>query len=228
MLLGLFSDVHNNVRDLERVLAYFQSRSVDAYLQLGDLGVEPLRLLDGLPVRHVFGNWEVSGLPSHPNGRWLDIATWPAHLIGPGWIASHATPAFPSACNTTATTQQYMRLHQPRWMQLFPSLLHDASAVWSALAEMEVGDRRVAFHGHTHVQAVQQLGHDNNLRRLQTPLIDLPPGTRTLVGIGSVGVPRDGPHPACTLFDAEAWQVELITLAGNTPSRQSSSQSKSQ
>ncbi|MCO6453110.1 MAG: metallophosphoesterase family protein [Caldilineales bacterium] len=212
MLLAIFSDVHGNTQVLERALAYFQARGVDGYLQLGDLGQEPLTLLEGLPVRHAFGNWEVSSLPNL-SARWRQkVADWPALIEGEGWVASHATPAFPAACNTTQATFDYMNTHHPRWMQLFPSLLHDEQTIWAAFAELEAQDRLVAFHGHTHVQAVQRFWQDNRLVRLSGPKIDLPPGTRTLVGVGSLGVPRDGRHPRCVLFDTAAMQIELLAL----------------
>ena len=40
-IIAIFSDVHSNTRDLERTLTYLETRTVQAYLQLGDLGVEP-------------------------------------------------------------------------------------------------------------------------------------------------------------------------------------------
>lgn len=216
MLLALISDVHNNVRDLERTLAYLQRRGAEGYLQLGDLGTDPLRLLDeppgSLPVQHVFGNWEVSGLPPNPVGRWAEIAAWPGLLTGPTWLASHASPVLPDGCRTTLATRQYMTIQRVRWGQVFPSLLHDKQAVAAALAHLEATNRLVAFHGHTHVQAVQQLGTDGRLRRLGTSSIHLPPETRTLVGIGSVGVPRDGLQPRCALFDPQAGEIELVTV----------------
>lgn len=212
MLLALISDVHNNVRDLDRSLRYLQGRGVDGYLQLGDLGVDPLRLLDGLPVQHIFGNWEVSGLPAQPSGRWAEIAAWPARLAGPAWLAAHASPVLPEGCTSTLATRQYMTSQQLRWMQVFPSLLHDRRAIDAAFAYLAATNSLVAFHGHTHVQAVQQLGPDGSLRRLAEPLFSLPPGTRTLVGVGSIGVPRDGLNPRCVLYDTSLAEVELITI----------------
>ncbi len=216
MLLALISDVHNNVRDLERTLSYLQRRSAEGYLQLGDLGADALRLLDelsgNLPIQHVFGNWEVSGLPLNPVGRWAEIAAWPGLLTGPTWLASHASPVLPDDCGTTLATRQYMTTQRLRWGQVFPSLLHDKRAVAAALAQLEATNRLVAFHGHTHVQAVQQLSPDGRLRRLATSSIHLPPESRTLVGIGSVGVPRDGLHPRCALFDPQASEIELVTI----------------
>ena len=211
-LYAIFSDVHNEVRNLERVLAYLAGRQVDAYLQLGDLGARPLPLLDDLPIQHTFGNWEVSQLHKFPPERQPAVAAWPARLTGPGWIASHASPVFPPECSDLAATQRYMARHRPRWMQLFPSLLHDENAVWAAFAELGAQERRVAFHGHTHVQAVQQLDGDNRLRRLQGPIIRLAPDALTLVGVGSAGVPRDGNALRCVLFDDQTFEIELLAI----------------
>lgn len=211
-LFAIFSDVHGNVRNLEYALSYLQSRGVDRYLQLGDLGAEPLPILDGLPVRHTFGNWEVSSLSLFPPERQPSVAAWPALIAGETWVASHATPSFPAQCVDLASTQRFMAENSPRWMQLFPSLLHDDSAVWSAIGTLEAQDKRVAFHGHTHVQAVQRFDQDNRLQRISGPIVDFPPGTRTLIGVGSVGVPRDGDALRCALFDTEADQVELLAI----------------
>ncbi len=209
-IYAILSDIHNKTSHLETVLAYLAGRQVDAYLQLGDLGPRPLPLLDSLPARHVFGNWEVSQLRKFSPKRQPEVATWPAQLTGPGWIASHASPVFPPECTDLTATRRYMAQHRPRWMQLFPSLLHDEKAIWAAFAELGVQKRRVAFHGHTHVQAVQQLDADNVHRRLKGPIIPLAPDALTLVGVGSAGVPRDGAALRCVLFDDEAWEIELV------------------
>ncbi len=209
---AIFSDVHHRSDRLHQVLDYLATRPVDLYLQLGDLGSDPLPLLDSLPVRHVFGNWEVSQLLSFPPERREQVAAWPARLLGSGWIACHASPVFPPECTDLAATRRYMAQHRPRWMQLFPSLLHDEKAIWAAFAELATQGRRVAFHGHTHVQAVQQLGADNSYRRLEGPIIHLAPDALTLVGVGSAGVPRDGNALRCVLFDDEAWEVELVGI----------------
>ncbi len=211
-LYAIFSDVHNRADRLERALAYLESRGVDLYLQLGDLGPKPLPLLDALPVRHVFGNWEVSQLHRFPPERQAEIAAWPAQWAGEGWLAAHASPVFPRECTDLAATQRYMAEHHPRWMQLFPSLLHNEKAIWDAFASLAEQGRRVFFHGHTHVQAVQQLDPDNRYRRLTGPLIHLYPQALTLVGVGSVGVPRDGNAIRCVLFDDQTWQVELLGI----------------
>ncbi len=211
-IYAIFSDVHHRRDRLERVLAYLSTRQVDRYLQLGDLGVAPLSLLDGLPISHAFGNWEVSQLHQFPQERQSEIAAWPARISGPGWMAAHASPVFPSECTDLAATQRYMARHRPRWMQLFPSLLHDEKAVWEAFAELAAQGRRVFFHGHTHVQAVQQLDPNNRYRRLQGPIIQLHPQALTLIGVGSAGVPRDGNALRCVLFDDENWEVELIGI----------------
>lgn len=212
MLLALLSDVHGNTRALAHTLDYLAGRGVDLYLQLGDLGPEPLPLFAVLPARHIFGNWEVSGLDQFPPALRPQVAQWPALESGDAWVATHATPAFPSACDTLAATRRYMQAHRPRWMQLFPSLLHDEAAIWAALAALEAQDRLVAFHGHTHVQAVQRLQEDSRLVRMAGPHITLPPGTRTLVGVGSIGVPRDGNRSRCVLFDTAAREIELISV----------------
>ena len=209
-IYAIFSDVHNRVDRLERLLTYLTSRDIDVYLQLGDLGPKPLPLLDDLPIRHTFGNWEVSQLHRFPPERQPEIATWPAQLGGTGWLAAHASPVFPRECTDLAATQRYMATHRPRWMQLFPSLLHDEKAIWEAFAELATQSRRVFFHGHTHVQAVQQLDPDNQYRRLQGPIIRLHPHALTLVGVGSAGVPRDGTALRCVLFDDATWEVELV------------------
>ncbi len=211
-IYAIFSDVHHRRDRLERVLAYLSTREVDRYLQLGDLGVTPLSLLDDLPISHAFGNWEVSQLHKFPPKRQPEIASWPARLSGAGWMAAHASPVFPSECTDLAATQRYMAQHRPRWMQLFPSLLHDEKAVWEAFAELAAQGRRVFFHGHTHVQAVQQLDPNNRYRRLQGPIIRLHPQALTLIGVGSAGVPRDGNALRCVLFDDENWEVELIGI----------------
>ncbi len=214
---AIFSDIHNHTERLARVLHHLAALQIDGYLQLGDLGADALSLLDHLPIRHTFGNWEVSQLHQFPPERQSEIAAWPAQLAGDGWIASHASPVFPPECIDLAATRRYMARHRPRWMQLFPSLLHDENAVWAAFAELASRGCRVAFHGHTHVQTVQQLDADNAFRRLEGPIISLAPGTLTLVGVGSAGAPRDGNALRCVIFDDDAFEVALLAISDLSP-----------
>lgn len=57
MEIGILSDTHNNLRNLQKALAVFKSRGIETLIHCGDLtSVEIARALDGFRVICVLGN----------------------------------------------------------------------------------------------------------------------------------------------------------------------------
>ncbi len=215
MLTAIFADLHDNHAALAAVLDDAAAQHADRLIFLGDAGRTP-RILAALQVRKipcVYGNWEVSGLRhlTGPLAQW--VAEWPAILRARAAVYCHATPDMPPTLSTTAAAAEWMKPGMS-WSALFPRLHQNEDAVWNALAWMESENVSVAFHGHTHVQMVWTWELATNHLRQSTTLvrIRLAPGTRTIVGVGSAGVPEDGPWPRYALYDDVAGIVLLRTV----------------
>jgi predicted phosphodiesterase len=215
MRTAIFADLHDNYTGLTTVLDDATDQKVDRFVFLGDAGHQP-RILAALQVRKipcVYGNWEVSGLRRFPEALAEWVGAWPAILHEDGIVYCHASPDMPAALPTTAVAADWMKPGMS-WSALFPRLHQNTNAVWNALAWMETHDVTIAFHGHTHVQmvwvwelATNQLRSFASLERVR-----LAPGTRTIVGVGSAGVPEDGPWPRYAIYDDDARIVLMRCL----------------
>lgn len=215
MRTAIFADLHDNYAGLTAVLDDAAAQQADRTIFLGDAGHSP-RMLAALQVRRlpcVYGNWEVSGLRRwHENlANW--VSAWPALIREGGAVYCHATPDMPAALATAGATAAWMRPGMS-WSSIFPRLHQNMDALWNALAWMETAGVSVAFHGHTHVQMVWVWEVATNQLRSFTNLtqVRLAPGTRTIIGVGSAGVPEDGPWPRYAIYDDAAATVLLRTL----------------
>ena len=225
----IFSDVHDNLTSLERLLALGKDLAADRLVCLGDVGHHPalFDLLAEHGVACVFGNWEVSGLRRMAAARAAQVAQWPATLRRETALFCHATPDMDPAHATAASTAAAMQRQDLGWSAIFPRLDRNEDARWSALAALEAADLRVAFHGHTHVQVAWawQPAADGRrqIRRIlpagEVTEICLAPGApdapaRYLIGVGSIGAPDDGPWPRFAVYDEGTQAVTLHRLAG--------------
>lgn len=215
MRTAIFADLHDNYAGLTAVLDDAAAHEVDRTFFLGDAGHTP-RILAALQARKipcVYGNWEVSGLRRWNQNLAAWVSSWPAMLREGGAVYCHASPDMPAALATAAAAAAWMKPGMS-WSTLFPRLHQNTDAVWNALAWMESAGVTVAFHGHTHVQMVWVWELATNHLRSYTNLAQarLAPGTRTIIGVGSAGVPEDGPWPRYAIYDDAVNVVQLRRL----------------
>ena len=212
MRTAIFADLHDQYAGLTTVLDDAARQKTDRCIFLGDAGHTP-RLLAALQVRKipcVYGNWEVSGLHRLNAALAAWVGDWPALLRDGDAVYCHATPDMAPTLATASAMAAWM---QPgmSWSAVFPRLHQDVDAVWRAFAWMEHTGAAVVFHGHTHVQMVWVWEPATNKLRSFTnqERVLLIPGTRTLVGVGSAGVPEDGPWPRYAIYDDKTRSVQL-------------------
>ncbi len=225
----IFSDIHDNLASLERLLALRADLAVQRLVCLGDVGRHPylFELLAEEQIDCTFGNWEVSGLERMAPDLAATVGAWPATLHQGDALFCHATPDMQPDWATTQAVVEIRRAQRTSWHTFFPRLDRDDDARWSAFAALEMADVRVAFHGHTHVQlAWGWLPGESGKRSLhrlppKAPITPIPigPGTadapaRYLIGVGSLGAPEDGPWPRFAVWDDEARVVELHRVVG--------------
>lgn len=61
MIIGILSDTHNNLKNLQKALDIFRSRGIQTLFHCGDLtGVEVARAMEGFQVICVLGNVDVA------------------------------------------------------------------------------------------------------------------------------------------------------------------------
>ena len=164
MRYAIFSDIHNHTEALRAVLNDAKSKQVDAYLCLGDIGVDScVNLVRGVGADTVFGNWEVSGWRSlsTANQRWT-LALPPMRKYDQFWV-SHAAPTWPE---TVTSLEEYHRVrHRVGASRVFPYYLSVSDGLWQAFTELLTGGAPLLFHGHTHRQMVWVFTDDNDLKQ---------------------------------------------------------------
>ena len=212
MRYAIFSDIHNHSAALQAALQDALARKVEAYLCLGDVGVDTcVHLLRTVGAQAVFGNWEVSNwrLLSKTNQRWA-LALPPMHKFDTFWI-SHAAPTWPGKITSLHT---YLNsVHRHSFQTFFPYYLSQTDSMWQAFAELLTARIPLLFHGHTHRQTVWALSQENELTQMSATNFTLTAGCTYIIGAGSVGQPRDMPSPAYIIFDASDQRVEFIRLS---------------
>jgi diadenosine tetraphosphatase ApaH/serine/threonine PP2A family protein phosphatase len=212
-MIAFLSDIHGHLTALEAVLEDARRRGARRFVCLGDVGGDPcLDRLAEVGAVCVFGNWEVSGWHRCAAHHQAWIRTWPAVWAEDSWIAAHASPDWPPEADTVDATARYQLQNDLYWLDLFPLMHRDAVARRRALAILEEMGARVAFHGHTHVQEAWRWRPDGLLERVSNPHFRvLADGSRYLVGVGSVGSPRDGFGACYALWDP-AGRVSLVRV----------------
>ncbi|GAB4557953.1 MAG: metallophosphoesterase family protein [Anaerolineae bacterium] len=212
-MIAFFSDIHGNKSALAAAIEDARRRGAQRFVCLGDIGgSECLDLLREVRAECVFGNWEVSGWHRYAVRHHEWVCSWPPVLYDTSWVAAHASPSWPSEVQNVTEAASYRARHHLPWLSLFPALDVDESARWDALAVLETLSVPIGLHGHTHIQAIWHWRPDGRLiarQESEVPISD--DGSRYLVGVGSVGDPRDGDGICYALLD-DSLVLRLIRL----------------
>ncbi len=211
MKYAIFSDIHNHTAALEAMLANAQSRGVDTYYCLGDVGIDACaELVQSVGAVTVFGNWEASSWRTlaEKNQKWA-LSLPPMVKRDDFWL-THAAPFWPPKIKTLADLNMNRHFHASH--KLFPYLHYDEESLWKTIATLTEVGIPLMFHGHTHRQIVWRFTGNNHLQRLVKESITLHPGDTLVVGVGSVGRPLDGPGASYVIFDDDTQTVEMVRV----------------
>jgi diadenosine tetraphosphatase ApaH/serine/threonine PP2A family protein phosphatase len=92
-----------------------------------------------------------------------------------------------------------------KWGYVFDRFEADANFTYQRTA--------VCFFGHTHVPLAFERNETNDVIQGRYSTIDIVPGKKYFVNVGSVGQPRDGdPRAAYAIFDLDKREIELRRL----------------
>jgi predicted phosphodiesterase len=211
MRYAIFADIHNNIAALEAVLAHIETQAVDACFCLGDVGIDScVDLVRAAGAPTVFGNWEVSNWRylSPENQAWA-LGLPPLLKKETFWL-THAGLFWSPRLKTLADLNDLPHL-VPR-SKLFPYLHFEQDALWETVATLTEVQVSLMFHGHTHRQLTWRFSANNQLRRLAQRSVTAQPGDTLIVGVGSVGMPQDGPGAAYVIYDDKVGTVEMVRI----------------
>ena len=218
VLIGVIGDIHGNIEALRAVVAEFKRLAVDDVLCAGDVvgyGAAPSECIDFL---------QENKIPSVCGNH--DFFTVHAGMDNDG-IREEAIKVF-------EWNRKVLSNSQMEWLENLPMILENPRLHYqvrhascqpfpnwgyvisehSAALHFLFQNSRVCFNGHSHVPiiALHAPGEHVNLQRFGG-MVTLPPDHNVLVGVGSVGQPRDGDNRACgVIYDTDGHSVYLLRV----------------
>lgn len=211
MRYAIFSDIHGHPPALSQVLTHARQQGVGAYLCLGDVGGDSsISLVRNVAAETIFGNWELTGwrhlAPS--NQQWA--LNLPPMRKYPTFWATHAAPLWP---DNISTLEAYLKVrHRLGFNTLFPYYTTPTDELWQGFSALLEAEIPVLFHGHTHQQVAWVFGEDNRVQKVVKPKLTLMPETTYIVGVGSVGLPRDSQRPSYVIFDTDLREITFVRV----------------
>lgn len=210
MRCGIFSDVHSNLEALETVVHAFENERIDRYFFVGDaVGYGPnphecIEIIKGLQGVCIAGNHD-----------WATVEKIDMRYFNPmakeaiRWTrlkASREDMAFLDKLELVFIGDEFIAVHGTRQE---PSFFHYLMDKIQAEEMFELMERNLAFVGHSHLPGVF-IKNKNSIRYLTCSDIQLEPGCRYIVNVGSVGQPRDGnPMAVYCVYDTETGIVSI-------------------
>lgn len=216
MKYAVFSDVHGNLDALEAVLGHAGRERVDRFVCLGDIvgyGADPDACVERVRGLHnctcLKGNHDAATIDPGERTFFHEVA-----LEGIRFTESRLSAAskeflaglpYAYAPDDVMIAVHASPFHPEAWEYVL-----DRSGAERAFQAM--GDRRVAFIGHSHAPVV--FIDDGRAERLiPGEPIDLDGGCKYVINVGSVGQPRDGnPDASWVLYDDGAAFVRIFRV----------------
>ena len=214
-MFAFLSDIHGNRPALEAVFAEMEKLGVKRMLVLGDvIGYGPfpndcLRMISGAEVC-LQGNHE-AGVIGELKEQWFNDAAWGA-LEWTRKKLTHADRMQIAKWRPTCAHDGIQLAHG----SLNPGNVFDYLLTPRALkAHFAAQTAPLCFVGHTHVPEIWTEGREDPVPWPKSGPYTLEPNRKTVINVGSVGLPRGGDDKRATwaTFDAGKGEVTLRRTA---------------
>ncbi len=212
MRYAIISDIHANFDAFEVVLADIEKSSIDRIVCLGDVvgyGAQPRECIKVLREREILtiaGNHDYAAIGktniNYFNQYAKEATLWTRKVCtdeDKEWLKSLSLVEY-----LDDFTMVHGTLYQP---DLFDYIL----TTYDAYLSLQLLDAPVCFLGHSHVpinfvwDEIISFNYDRE--------IQMKPGVKMLVNVGSVGQPRDENPRACyAVYDTELKRIEVRRL----------------
>jgi len=211
--LAILSDIHGNLEALDTVLEDLGRRRPEAIFCLGDFvgyGASPNEcivkvrpLIDGA----VMGNHDDAAIGRTALEGFNHEAARAAR-----WTAEALTREHHDYLGSLPMDARWHGAHLVHATPSEPEAWHYVLSPAEADYEMQHFEGAVCFIGHSHYPGTFVAHGSRSLYTRQLKL-QLEPGRRYIVNVGSVGQPRDGdPRAAYLLWDSESGDLEHVRL----------------
>ena len=217
MRLAVLSDIHGNAPALHAVLGMLDGQNVDRFVCPGDVvgyGASPAECIDTMRrrgIQCVMGNHDEYVTQRGAEDTWRireaarESILWTQSVLHQDdveWLA-----ALPSLVNVGPFQVVHgSPLYWPRWRYV----TNPEKAASGFLFQKA----RIAFNGHTHlpILAAHRRGQVPTVTRLKSGRLP-PEGGKFLIGVGSVGQPRDrAPRASAVIVDSETLDLRLMRV----------------
>ncbi len=217
MKYAIISDIHANCAALNAVLEDARKQGCDQYACLGDIigyGRQPrecIKIVQALACPTVMGNFEHNVLNEqawssyNPVARrafaWMQSQLSREELV---WLRR-----LPLVETVESFTIVHASLREPEtWPYVFEKK--------EAAASLSNQQTTLCFNGHTHIP-IAFVQSRRDVKGGLYAKIQIEPGHKYLINVGSVGQPRDhNPHAAYVIFDMRDSTVELRRVPTDT------------
>ena len=189
-MFAVLSDIHGNRPALEAVLAEMDALGIQRMVVLGDVvgyGPFPNDCLQMVAKAEVClqGNHE-AGVTGALGKYWFNDAAW----AGIRWTRKKLTQAERELISQWRPTGAYEGM-QLAHASLNPDAVFDYLLTPRALkAHFAAQKASCCFVGHTHVPEIWTEGREEPVAWPKSGIYRLEPGSKTVINVGSVGLPR--------------------------------------
>lgn len=207
MRYGILSDIHANYDALEAVLKELENEKIDKYVCVGDIvgyGAEPDRCVEktkDLVVACVAGNHDFATIEKTNieffNAYAKEATLWTRQKL------SDEEKQYLKDLKLVEEVDDFTIVHGTLYA---PALFDYIQTTFDAYLSLQVLNSNLCFVGHSHVPISFFL--DDAVTYSVEPEIELKPGVKAIINVGSVGQPRDdNPKAAYVVYDSDEKKV---------------------
>ncbi|MFQ5606759.1 MAG: metallophosphoesterase family protein [Candidatus Zixiibacteriota bacterium] len=198
MRIAFISDVHANLEALQATLSDIQKKKVDSIHFLGDAvgyGCDPnacVGLIDQSCEIKLLGNHDFAALGLESTEHFNEIAS-----VSLEWTRKELTDRSLALMADFELESVSDELHLVHASPRAPELWEYVLTIQEAREQFECTESGLLCVGHSHVPTAFTLTPEGSLSQRTVNEMELEPGNRHILNVGSVGQPRDHDPRAC-------------------------------
>ncbi len=211
MRYAIFSDIHSNLEAFEAVIQALGKESIDRYFCVGDVvgyAANPCECIQKLKA--------IASITVAGNHDWASVNLFPLECFN---LPARKAVAW-TALVLKDEDKEFLRGLKPVYHNEDLTLVHSTlnqPEVFNYLIDLlsiestfSVLKNNICFVGHSHIPAIFYQDAKGNICLSKEKKIQVLPGNKFIVNVGSIGQPRDGnPEAAYCIYDTKTMLVEI-------------------